>query len=158
MNAVLLRLAPTSNLTKNALAYSNPDLLERIMEKEGLSEEAAKVLFRDMLQFLHIAGTSNGKVFAPTSAIDAAWHHFILFTHDYSEFCHKYFGEFVHHIPNTKSRMHLVGSGLLPRTIQKARALFGPLSSNWTGNTDVDVVDCVTDCTQCSGHTNCNST
>jgi hypothetical protein len=155
MSAVVQQVAPLPVSPDSVLAYSNPDLLERIMEKEGIDEATAQVLYRDMLQFLYIAGTSGGEVYAPTSKVDVAWHHFILFTHDYEEFCYKYFGTFIHHVPNTKRRMHLVGTGLLPKTIQKARSLFGQLSANWTGKDGDD--SCVTDCEKCSGHTNCNN-
>lgn len=33
--------------------------------------------------------------------IDDMWHTFLLFTKDYADFCEKYFGEFIHHFPNT---------------------------------------------------------
>lgn len=136
------------------LAYENPDLLERIMEKESMTEEQARSLYRDLLQFLYVAGTGGGKVFSPTAAIDTAWHHFILFTHDYADFCQRYFGRFIHHVPKTKRRLHLVGDGSLRNAIQTARAVFGPLGQNWTGKHG-DGESCVTDCTQCGGHTNC---
>lgn len=146
-----------SDFAKQILLYQNPDLLERIMEKENLTKDEAQILMCDMLQFLFVAGTGDGEVFAPTSTVDTAWHNFILFTKDYSEFCHKNFGKFIHHIPNTKSRLHLVGNGTLPKTIRRVREVFGSLSYNWTGKSDCESASCVTDCTQCSGHTNCNS-
>ena len=31
--------------------------------------------------------------------IDDMWHIFILHTRDYAEFCHRYFGRFIHHEP-----------------------------------------------------------
>ncbi|MBI1859496.1 MAG: hypothetical protein HYR96_01085 [Deltaproteobacteria bacterium] len=33
-------------------------------------------------------------------AIDNMWHNFILYTQDYTEFCHSYFGEYLHHQPD----------------------------------------------------------
>ena len=32
--------------------------------------------------------------------LDEAWHTFILFTHDYLEFCRDYLGQYIHHQPN----------------------------------------------------------
>lgn len=87
-------------------------------------------------------------------AIDEAWHHFILFTQDYDEFCKKHFGKFIHHVPNTRRRAHIVGSGVLAKTIQTARGIFGDLSVNWTGT---EGARCVSDCEKCSGHTNCSN-
>ena len=142
---------------QRVLAYENENLLERIMDKEGLSEEAARILMRDMLQFLMIAGAFRGQPLAPTPTIDAAWHHFILFTHDYAAFCQDHFGRFIHHVPNTKSRLHLVGNGMLSRSIQKAKEIFGPLSPNWTGRSADDPASCVSDCEKCNGHSNCQN-
>jgi hypothetical protein len=39
--------------------------------------------------------------------IDQMWHEFILFTHDYIEFCQKYFGLYLHHLPNIFDNMPL---------------------------------------------------
>ncbi|MEK6553944.1 MAG: hypothetical protein AABZ31_01790 [Bdellovibrionota bacterium] len=32
--------------------------------------------------------------------IDKMWHIFLLYTKDYMDFCEKYFGEFLHHLPD----------------------------------------------------------
>ncbi len=36
----------------------------------------------------------------PSTAVDAAWHEFILMTRNYETFCHTAFGRFLHHVPN----------------------------------------------------------
>jgi hypothetical protein len=36
---------------------------------------------------------------AETDKIDWMWHAFVLFTVDYADFCERYFGFFIHHIP-----------------------------------------------------------
>ena len=38
----------------------------------------------------------------PSEAVDEIWHNMILYTARYGDFCRKYFGRFVHHIPNDK--------------------------------------------------------
>jgi hypothetical protein len=43
--------------------------------------------------------------------IDDMWHEFILFTEDYTEFCQRYFGKYLHHLPNIIDN--------LPRTNQE---------------------------------------
>lgn len=35
-------------------------------------------------------------------AIDRLWHHFILFTQEYSEFCNAVAGDYIHHVPAEK--------------------------------------------------------
>jgi len=32
--------------------------------------------------------------------IDQMWHIFLLYTQDYMDFCEKYFGEYLHHLPD----------------------------------------------------------
>ena len=32
--------------------------------------------------------------------IDQMWHVFLLYTEDYMNFCHKFFGEYLHHQPD----------------------------------------------------------
>ena len=60
--------------------------------------EANAVSFDDTLKFLYLCGTSE-ESFEMTEKIDVVWHHFILFTAAYADFCDKFFGKFIHHIP-----------------------------------------------------------
>ncbi len=50
--------------------------------------------------FLLIAENPNTKFGMPSKAVDTAWHEFILMTHNYSAFCDKAFGKFLHHVPH----------------------------------------------------------
>src|SRR3954469_14237132 len=36
----------------------------------------------------------------PSKGVDAAWHEFILYTRDYTYFCRRAYGDYLHHIPN----------------------------------------------------------
>jgi hypothetical protein len=63
--------------------------------------------------------------------IDEGWHEFIMYTRDYSDFCQKFFGRYIHHQPNIP--------GEAPdrerprRTLIAAMQIFGRenLSENW---------------------------
>ncbi len=125
---VVAVLDPT--LMDKVLGYQNPEFIERLKHKLGLSHEDAEVLFHDMKQFLYLCGTRPG-VWSPTEQIDAAWHEFILYTKDYAEFCKEIFGKFVHHVPNSylTKEAQLVGNTW--RTYKVALHHFGELSSNW---------------------------
>ncbi len=37
--------------------------------------------------------------------IDEMWHDFILMTYDYQQFCHHYFGHFIHHQVNQRDKL-----------------------------------------------------
>jgi hypothetical protein len=129
-----------------ALGYRNRDVVERLVKKLGLTTDAATLLFADTLKFLSLAAFNEGHGLVPPKAIDDAWHHFLLFTKDYAEFCEEYFGTFLHHVPST-SRSEPRGDRI-PDTIALAEKYFGPLSENWTSVWQRDDG-------QCSGTTNC---
>src|SRR5262245_60588326 len=80
------------------LDYQHPGLIRRLQEKLRLNREDAILLFEDTKRFLFLCGTVAGPL-APSEPIDECWHHFILFTQDYAEFCQRFFGRFVHHVP-----------------------------------------------------------
>lgn len=141
----------------DVLCYQNQGLTERLMKQMFLDLPAANSLKEDMLRFLYLCGSSTfDERFAPPEIIDEAWHHFILFTRDYDAFCKHYFGKFIHHSPNTSEKQ--VEPGLMKKTLSCARQTFGELSLNWGASPDeLSSGSCVSDCTQCSGSTNCQT-
>jgi hypothetical protein len=82
-------------------AYKNPEVVLRIKHRARCSGKRANKLFEEMKQYLASTQTTSGHR-SPSKAVDLAWHEFILFTRDYTEFCHQYFGCFVHHVPTPK--------------------------------------------------------
>ena len=133
------------------LAYDHPELIRRLEEKLGLSEERARELFEDVKKFLFICGTCDPPN-APPRRIDNGWHEFILFTKDYSSFCHRFFGRFIHHTPVSSTNAHK-GDRASTRTVALAEQIFGDwLSANWQLAADADPCDacgpdaCAPDC------------
>jgi hypothetical protein len=141
MNAVL-QLQPK---TARMFSYHNKSVVRKIVE-EGFSQAEAEQLFSDMLQFLYVAYISK-KPCAPTKKIDTAWHQFILHTKDYAAFCNEFFGVFLHHTPGGKNEK----GGKYAKN--KAKAVFGVLSSNWDTSSE-DCADCCQSpisCSTCAG-------
>ena len=139
--AVTSSVTDFSAFADKVLSYSHAGLLERLEEKLGLTHAKAMALQLDMLRFLALCGYQdpNGQkvVLAPPKAIDEAWHHFILFTRDYMQFCQDHFGAFVHHQPFTRAE-RATGDGTMgPRTIDLARSTYIELSTNWANTTTV---------------------
>lgn len=58
-------------------------------------EEEARVAF---LRFIALTVRHGGGV-VPIPLADKFWHEFILFTAEYSAFCERHFGRFIHHQP-----------------------------------------------------------
>ena len=121
------------------LAYKHTELVKRFMRKMNLSEAKALQLFQDMLMFLFIAGTAerDAHIVPPTDVIDNAWHEFILYTRDYREFCHEFFGEMIDHQPFSSEVIEQQHSEEkedgIETTIRYAETIFGELSENWVG-------------------------
>lgn len=148
--AVSSMASPASTLTEEAFALVDPawhsiatfqfaPLVERLQLQEGLTPEQAQQAFFDTKQFMYLCAhrqADGSQSMVPPAPIDAAWHHFILFTSAYSEFCDTHIGRFIHHRPYTQSERaanHADGDGLkgLKASIAFAKDAFGSLSSNW---------------------------
>ena len=132
------------------IAYRNEDVVERLQRKMNLGREEADVLFTDLLKFLALCGVrrlhATEYSLVPPKNIDEAWHHFLLFTREYADFCMEFFGAFIHHQPST-SRTQLRGNRI-PDAIALAEDVFGSVSSNWSSHW-------LESAEECGGSTNC---
>lgn len=73
------------------------EVVRRFCQKELISHEEGDYLFGRLEKFLDSAAKGNGA--CPTPEVDKAWHHFILDTKEYMNFCRNRYGVFIHHIP-----------------------------------------------------------
>jgi hypothetical protein len=89
------------------LRYRHEGTLERYCKESGASRAEAEEVFIEMLKFLYLAYRVKADrrndvvcaIFPEVEKIDWMWHTFILFTWDYTLFCHKFFGFYLHHYP-----------------------------------------------------------
>ncbi|MBX7205002.1 MAG: hypothetical protein K1X81_06225 [Bacteroidia bacterium] len=95
------------------LSYKNDMVIHKFLESYSISFEEAEDLFLETKRWLWFCAKTtqnrlNGEKVVPLlihkelTFLDEMWHTFILFTKDYSEFCKKNFGFYVHHAPTTK--------------------------------------------------------
>jgi hypothetical protein len=102
------------------LKYRHEPVIKAYVRDRGGDEEKARDLFTSMLKFLWISekhisdkkrnpsDTSLDFIFVMHEEmrdIDNMWHNFILYTRDYTAFCEKYFGKFLHHQPDIADQM-----------------------------------------------------
>ena len=119
-----------ANATMRTLEnYWSAELIERFQDKLGVDREQSELLFDDLKKFLLIAAMVEGQ-WAPPTAIDEAWHQFILYTREYAFFCNSVFGQMIHHTP--VSYFGAKQKGNCRKTVDRARAIFGDLSENWS--------------------------
>lgn len=96
------------------LKYEHPAVVARFKKAHPASAENAEIIFKDLLRFFWASKTHH-KDLAMTPSdkldfvfimddemkeIDFMWHVFLLYTQDYMDFCNKYFGAYLHHLPD----------------------------------------------------------
>ncbi len=128
------RTVQTSNSLKDrVISFRHEGLIARLMEKENMQREHALLLHNDTMKFLYLCGTTRDR-HAPPSKIDTGWHHFILFTKDYTNFCQEHFGRYIHHNPGVDKSEAFP---MVLHTTTVARQEFGQLSLNWEVKADM---------------------
>ena len=91
--------------------YRNDSVINRFLETWHLSSEEGEDIFLETMKWLWLSAytkeSSKGSIQLSISQsiklIDEMWHTFILFTHDYCDFCEQYFGYYLHHGPTSRS-------------------------------------------------------
>lgn len=97
------------------LAYKNPAVVARFKKEFPLKAPKAEAIFDDLMRFFwgtkrHVLDKREQPLNQDLDffyimdedmrEIDQMWHIFLLYTRDYSDYCEKYFGEFLHHQPD----------------------------------------------------------
>lgn len=105
---------------KTLLKYRHPNVIKSYMRTYSVDETKATELFEDMLSYLWLSrkhesdrknqpqNTSFQFQFVMHEEmrdIDNMWHNFILYTHDYTNFCLETFNEYLHHVPDVAETM-----------------------------------------------------
>ena len=105
-----------SNCTEEAaLDFDGEQIIYKFRESFDMSHEAALDIFTETKRWLWLCaieiseirdGVKKGSVVKiPVKSsliiIDEMWHTFILFTRDYTKYCHDKFGFFINHYPFT---------------------------------------------------------
>jgi hypothetical protein len=100
----------------------------RAKEKLNVTDEEYNVLLRELKRYMSIAGAVDKPVDMFSPSVDGLWHEFILFTRQYSVFCSKYVGTFLHHAPAVPSLPEQKSDFPFFEVYEEA---FGPLPDVW---------------------------
>lgn len=65
------------------------------------SKEEFEEAFLELKKYFILNEVSEKPLGMSSKLIDDVWHQFILFTKEYHSFCHRFFGGYIHHVPNT---------------------------------------------------------
>jgi hypothetical protein len=99
----------TFNLSslEDVLEYKNENILYSFMERFDLPFEEITDIYMETHKWLWLCAKAQYEnvgvlhVNKDLRIIDQAWHTFILYTVEYDNFCKKYLGKFIHHLPTT---------------------------------------------------------
>jgi hypothetical protein len=121
-------------LWQRLLAYRAPFLINKLV-RSGLAfdDEHAAELFLEVKKYLYLASSHDGRIPMTSSLVDAAWHQFILYTSEYSEFCEEIFGSYQHHSPRgADDDTHPERPVVTAKTLaDHYHQTFGPLPQLW---------------------------
>jgi hypothetical protein len=93
--------ATASAAVFDALAFEAPYVVERLVKDRVVGSVAEGVaLFNEAKRYLVLSEVHRDLDVGMYSVrVDEAWHAFILYTDQYSQFCRKYFGKYIGHAP-----------------------------------------------------------
>lgn len=89
-----------------ALAFEAPYLIEKALE-EGLAEttDEAQDLFLEVKRYIVLSHASKARWEIFSHRVDEVWHNFVLYSKEYSSWCHTNFGRYMHHAPSNSPRL-----------------------------------------------------
>ena len=96
-----------TNQDKNPILSSLNNFEAPYLEEKLLSDSVFKTkeeyqeAFSEFKKFVGLVALYDKKLSMTSKKVDAVWHQFILFTPQYHEFCNKFLGKYLHHIPRT---------------------------------------------------------
>lgn len=122
--------APRPSLANNLpelLAFRAPYLEERLVRERRVSthEEVARLL-DEVKKYLVLARLNPTRGLPMLSRrVDEVWHQFVLFSEEYTRFCHRFFGRFVHHVPGEAPPRIDANDAAAPKLEEMTRDEFG---------------------------------
>jgi len=70
-----------------------------------LKDDEVNLVFQALREYFELSLNAKNNLLAmPSQVVDIAWHEFILNTREYTHFCNKAFGKYLHHTPTEVMR------------------------------------------------------
>lgn len=129
-----------------------PYLRQRLAGNERIPSERIDEVLLEMKRFLFLSSRGSKPLAMMSDSVDEAWHQFILFTCNYTNFCTEAFGKYIHHRPTTSFTPAELKAP--ERFIGAYERVFGILSDLWqpvSGDCSASTGDNSCTVGQCSG-------
>lgn len=91
---------------EKALSYQNDDIVYKFLEQYDISFDEANDIFLETKKWLWLCGQPTTEKLHMSESLwilDEMWHNFVLFTREYTNYCHDCFGKYIHHAPTPQS-------------------------------------------------------
>ncbi len=99
MRTMMGMVATRFDTIEKVMAFPLDEVLERYVQDENISMDAAKEHERELKRYLALVALNPEVRYGMKGPVDNLWHTFIIFTHFYERFCQKVAGHFIHHEP-----------------------------------------------------------
>jgi hypothetical protein len=137
-----------SPVTTDPRELVSPDLFARLVGKivsdEQVSSEYAGRIMGQALAFLMACAQYPGAQLSPSQPVDIGWHTFVLHTAEYSEFCQRVAGRFIHHVPDDDTTAPLRSA--VTSTVAAIRATGAPVDEELWRLKSADCSQCHAGC------------
>lgn len=113
MSAAITQSIELSTAARAALEFKAPYVAEKL-HKERFVESLAdgEALLEEVKKYLVLCESDRSTSWSMYSLrVDQAWHQFILFTVQYTDFCQRFFGKYLHHNPSNAPKTTKKRSG-----------------------------------------------
>jgi hypothetical protein len=106
--------------TTDPITLVDPDLAHRLTRRittdhPDINEVTARRIIGQTAAFLATSGQQPGQFLAPSKLVDIGWHMFILHTVEYTEFCERIAGRYLHHVPDEEEEQEAPGGAVETR-------------------------------------------
>jgi hypothetical protein len=83
---------------EQAMRWNDGEIVRRYCADNGQRLDDGEACFSAFKQFMVVCAEGDD-VRAPSEPVDEMWHTALLFTRSYRDFCERYLGTFIHHVP-----------------------------------------------------------
>jgi hypothetical protein len=104
---------------------------ERLARKGEIPVEKVPGAVLEFKRYMALVGLGYRGLGMLSREVDAVWHDFILFTHEYADFCQAAFGAFIHHVPRTSRTPSPDASTV--NFLEAYDEVFGKVPASWYG-------------------------
>jgi hypothetical protein len=116
-----------------------------IMRDHDLDRELAERTFAQTVAYLVTSAENPGILMGPAPRVDLGVHSFVLDTLNYTNFCQRHAGRYLHHVPHLPEEP-ASRPMVLQQTIAAIRAAGFPLDIELWGALDVECTQCHAGC------------